>query len=265
MQNIRQLSPAQSVMPAVPSTIGKPTAHEATWACSTCGIILPYQVKTGSAKGRWIRNRCACQVEEEQARDHDEISAATQRNFITKSFAWLGPKYSDLDLAEKTFDNFNRKAQPEAYLAALEFAEKMTGNLILHSPQFGTGKTHLLVAVCNRLRVKGIASHFVTAPKLFRAIQDRMDVKEPFQDIIFKAVTVPFLVIDDVDKVKASEWKEERYFEIIDERTKAGRPTGISTNKYDELKEYMGGAVCSRLKIGRIVVEMRPEDYRERL
>lgn len=243
----------------------KKTPQEATWACSTCGLILPYRVKSGVTAGQWIRNKCACQLEEARIKANDEISEVRQRNFITKTFAWLGSEYADLELAKKTFANFDNSCQQQAYDAASQFAGDLCGNIILHSKQFGTGKTHLLAAICNQLRLDSVESRFVTAPKLFRAIQDCMQNKEPYADIIFKAVTVPFLVIDDVDKVKETEWKEERYFEIIDERAKSGRPTGISTNKYDDLAKYIGGAAFSRLKIGKVVVEMRPDDYREKL
>jgi DNA replication protein DnaC len=73
------------------------------------------------------------------------------------------------------------------------------------------------------------------------------------------------LVIYDLDKAKHSEFREEIYFEIIDERVKAGRPIAISTNRLDAIEDYVGGAVCSRLKIGQIPVEMRGVDYRENM
>jgi DNA replication protein DnaC len=69
-------------------------------------------------------------------------------------------------------------------------------------------------------------------------------------------------VIDDVEKAKHSEFTEEVYFEIVDERTKAGRPIAISTNRLGDLEQYVGGAVCSRLSIGQIAVEMMGADYR---
>lgn len=268
MENVSRINPFDKndgITPMGPYLAGKKTVQEATWECATCGVVLPYRVKYGPSKGRWLRGKCACQIEEARVKDEDEINEAKQRNLITKAFGWLGSRYSDLDLAKKTFADFDFEKQPEAFDAACDFADKLRGNLLMHSSVYGTGKTHLFAAICNQLRVRGIASHFVTAPKLFRAIQDRMQRDEPYDDIIFKAVNVPFLVIDDIDKVKASDWKEERYFDIIDERTKASRPTGISTNKYDDLAKYIGGAARSRLQIGRIVVEMRPVDYREGL
>lgn len=267
MENISRINAFgdDDVTPIGPHLTGKKTAQEATWECPTCGTVLPYRVRYGLSKGRWLRGKCACQVAESRIKVEDEINEAKQRNLITKAFGWLGKGNSDLDLAVKTFEGFDASAQPEAFEAAYEFANKLRGNLIMHSKVYGTGKTHLFAAICNQLRANGIASHFVTAPKLFRVIQNRMAKDESYDDIIFKAVHVPFLVIDDIDKVKPTEWKEERYFDIIDERTKAGLPTGISTNKYDFLEMYIGGAARSRLQIGRIVVEMRPEDYRERL
>lgn len=268
MDNISRINPFgdnDGITPLAPHITGKKTAQEATWDCPTCGIVLPYRVKFGPSKGRWLRGKCACQAEEARVKDEDELSEARMRNLITKSFAWLGSGQSDLDLASKTFDNFDRKSQPEAFDAAYRFADDLKGNLILHSPVYGTGKTHLFAAICRSLHERGIETRFVTAPKLFRVIQDCMQRKESFADIITKMINAPFLVIDDIDKVKPSDWKEERYFDIIDERTKASRPTGISTNQYDLLPAYIGGAARSRLQIGRIVVEMRPVDYRERL
>ena len=246
-------------------SVGKLTAQEATWACSACGIIPPYQVKSGAIRGMWIRGRCKCQAAEELARYSDEMAEVMQRNLRTKAFAWLGKEYADMDLSLKTFETFDQAAQPEAFAAASGFALDLQGNIILHSEDFGTGKTHLLAAICNKLSKRGIASHFVAAPKLFRVIQARIQNNEPYDDIILKAISIPFLVLDDIDKAKPSEFREERYFEILDERSKAGRPTGVSTNKLKSLEVYVGGAGKSRLSIGQVEVQMLPKDYRKQL
>ena len=42
-------------------------------------------------------------------------------------------------------------------------------------------------------------------------------------------------------------------------------PTAISTNRIDELADDVGSAVCSRLKVGQIAVEMRGADDREEM
>lgn len=245
----------------VPFTVGKATPEEARWTCSRCGEIEPHQLKNK----RWIRDRCACQLAEEKARDDEEMARVRDLNLATKTFGWLGSGRSDIALRDKTFDNFSKDLQPEAYRAALKFSLKLEGSLILYGEEFGTGKTHLLAAVCNRIRARNIESHFTTSPKLFKAIQERIQHNDAYTDLIKKAVNVSLLVLDDVDKAKISEFREEIYFEIIDERTKAGRPIAISTNKLDRLGEYVGGAACSRLGIGQTAINMRAGDYRKRL
>src|SRR5437660_10629715 len=99
----------EEIIPIGAYRAGKETAQEATWECLVCGLILPYHVRTGPSKGRWIRNKCACQLEEARLKEIDEINEMRQRNFITKTFAWLGSEYADLALVHKTFENFDRQ------------------------------------------------------------------------------------------------------------------------------------------------------------
>lgn len=245
----------------LPLTVGKNTPDQATWICDVCGLIDPHRLKNG----RWIRNRCACQLAEEKARDDEAMARVRDLNFERKTYSWLGSDRSDFSLTSKTFENFNRDLQPEAHQAAKRFALKLEGSLILYGEEYGTGKTHLLAAICNRIRSRGIGSHFTTSPKLFKAIQERIQRDDAYTDLIKKAINIPLLVLDDVDKAKHSEFREEIYFEIIDERTKAHRPIAISTNKLEHLADYVGGAACSRLGIGQTAIKMRPGDYRKQM
>jgi DNA replication protein DnaC len=132
---------------------------------------------------------------------------------------------------------------------------------------FGTGKTHLLAAVCNAILLYAppITSLFTTAPKLFNAIQERIQEREGYWGLIERAIATPLLVIDDIDKAKYSQFREEIYFAILDERVKARLPTAISTNRLSALTEYVGGSVCSRLKVGQVAAEMIGDDYREEM
>jgi hypothetical protein len=81
-------------------------------------------------------------------------------------------------------------------------------------------------------------------------------VNEENQALLDRCVNTPLLVIDDIDKAKHTDAREEVYFTIIDARTNAALPTAISTNRIEDLADYVGGAVCSRLKVGQIAVEM---------
>src|SRR5437879_5446898 len=164
---------------------------------------------------------------------------------------------------QKTFENFDSRKQPKAYQSAKMFASYLKGTFVLDGT-YGTGKTHLLAAICNAaLRSeKPITSLFTTSATLFAAIQKRIGNNEDFQGLIQRAVLTPLLCLDDIDKTKWTEWREEIYFAIVDERTRRGLPIAISTNKLDDLHKYTGGAVASRLKIGQIPVVLIGEDYR---
>lgn len=241
---------------------GFATPEEAYFECENCGPVEPYHVKL---TGRWLKGQCACTIAASAAREQAEIRMAWMRDQFKRNFEWLGPQWSDMPLKDKTFDNFDDTLQPYAWKSVQIFLEERYGNLILHSVGFGTGKTHLLAAMVNCLRVNGIASRFTTAPKLFRAIQEKIDHKEEYTPLIHIACKTPLLVLDDVDKAKPSEWKQELYFEIIDERVKRGLPVALSTNRISDLAFYVGGAACSRLSISQIDVDMNGIDYRTRL
>jgi DNA replication protein DnaC len=241
------------------------TADAATWVCPTCGVIAPNRL---CARGivRYARKRCACEQALQQRQEREQRKREWCAWQAGRTYSWLGSRWSDAPLRYKTFDTFQAVLQPEAFDAARLFAAHPSGTLVLYGT-FGTGKTHLLAGVCNAalLNTPSVTSLFTTAPKLFAAIGGRIQEEQGYSDIIERAIATPLLVIDDVDKAKHTEFREEIYFAIIDERVKLEKPTAISTNRLSTLADYVGGAVCSRLKVGQIAVEMTGEDYREEL
>jgi DNA replication protein DnaC len=255
MTNLTNIFPSDPIPPFFR------TAEEARWACQTCGMIEPHYSKHN---GLWLKASCNCLILAARKREADAERHRLEIAILKSTFEWLGPEWSDRPLAMKTFENFKSDLQVEGYAAAEMFVQVMEGSLILHGV-FGTGKTHLLASVCNRLRALGKESRFTTAPNLFGAIQERMNYNDDYNKIIRWASTTPLLVIDDIDKAKWSEFREEKYFAIIDNRVKRGLPTAISTNRLDELANFVGGAVASRLSIGQVEVEMNGQDYRKLL
>lgn len=244
------------------STFGFTTPEEATWQCETCGVIQPRLL---TAISRYVKGTCDCQQarwEQERKEERLRQLKAQEAQRRRAVYSWLGSRWSSESLASKTFANFEVLRQPEAYQTTLAFADVMEGTLILSSPAFGTGKTHLLAALCQEMTKREKLCLFTTAPKLFQAIQWCIGQNEDYTSLIQKAVNTPLLVLDDIDKAKWTEFREEIYFELIDSRVNAGRPLALSTNKLDNLASYVGGACCSRLSIGQIAVEMVGKDYR---
>lgn len=251
------------------------TKEEATWECVAgqtgayhgiplvyqgCGIIEPAEHSTPF---RTLYTQRACACEREALEQYRQKVWRSERRAALRSgtFAWLGDQWSDLPLIKKTFENFCRERQVEAYDTTLAFKDILAGTLILHG-SYGTGKTHLLAALCNELHKKNTECRFVSAAKLFHFIQEKIAHHESYAQVIRSAASTPLLVLDDVDKAKYSEFREEIYFDIIDARVMRELPIAISTNRFAELPSFVGGACASRLRVGLISIEMVGEDYR---
>jgi DNA replication protein DnaC len=240
--------------------------EDAMVECEACGeTVFPKRLQM-NGEVRYGKGRCACQEEAAKKAMIEQQRAQMIDVQSRHIYTWLGGTFTDASLRNKTFENFDQSRQPLAYEAARAFAADPYGVLILHG-SYGTGKTHLLAAICNAAlrNPNPTTSLFTTSANLFNAIQKRIRDNEEIQGIIHRAVTSRLFVLDDTDKAKWTEFREEIYFAIVDERTKRELPIALSTNKLDELHTYVGGAVASRLQIGRIEVEMAGKDYRKEL
>ena len=256
-----------------PSQRGYDTYDEALWVCPKCGPVEP---KFSKLTGHWLRlTECACQVQARIQAGKAERRAAWIQQDQHTCYNWLGPWISDdLPLVESTFEAFHPKwiahnpetgdrliNLTEAYNAARLFALQPNGVIVFYGP-YGTGKTHLLAAICNELRKRGVSSRFCVAAKLHQAVAECYKSGEDAYKLTYQAIVAPLLVIDDVGASKLSESRLETYETIIDERTKHRRPIAISTNYLDRLEEFVGGRAKSRLSMNQIAVEMDGDDYR---
>lgn len=238
--------------------------EEVTWECLICGIQKPHSYTVRKVTYYTYR-KCACQLAEEERLEQERRKQERLEYYANNTYNWLGSRWNELPLRAKTFENFDADRQQRAYNAALDFVANTFGTFILHG-SYGTGKTHLLAAICNETLIKHERrSLFTTSTKLFAAIQQKIANREDHYTVVEQAVKTPLLVLDDVDKAKWSEFREEIYFAIVDERVKRDLPIALSTNRLEELDKFVGGAVFSRLKIGQVAIEMIGKDYREAL
>lgn len=252
-----------------------PAPAELFWTCDTCGPIEPRALPTG----RWIKRSCQCQIAARQAtRAKQEHQEWLQKTRLRTYGGWLGERWEDeeivTEMCAKTFQSFKKERDPMAYKKAWEFAQNPQGNLLLCG-SYGTGKTHIEAAIANYLRETGMllptgerkpmSSLFASAPQFFRAYNDAMNAtdKTRFVCMTDQAIGTPLLIIDDIDKARPTDFRQDTYFLILDERYKAKRPTIISTNREDNLADYVGEAVAySRFMRKLEIIEMVGSDYR---
>jgi len=179
-----------------------------------------------------------------------------------QTFRWIGQQWVEPHLEELTFSTFDRRRQPHAFAQAQAFAQAPQGTLAL-TGSYGSGKTHLLVAIANARREANLPCLYVSAAVLFEAIQDRIHREQEYQPLLQRAARTPLLLIDDVDKPKPSEFRESVYYALFNQRNRAGLPFAITCNCHPrELERWIGGAALSRLLQGLIPLGMNGPDYR---
>lgn len=235
-----------------------PDPVEKTWRCPTCGTIRPREIKPGL----YLRRPCACEQRQREAREREAIRYQMQIDQRAQTFRWIGQEWAEQHLEALTFATFERQRQPQACDQAQAFAQTPRGTLAL-TGSYGSGKTHLLVAVANARREANLPCLYVSAVALFEAIQDRIHREQDYQPLLQRAAHTPLLLIDDLDKPKPSEFRESVYYALFNQRNLAGLPQAITCNCHPrELERWIGGAALSRLMQGLIPLGMQGPDYR---
>ena len=86
--------------------------------------------------------------------------------------------------------------------------------------RWGTGKTYLLAAIVNECRGRGLASVYITVADLLDDLRQTFDPQnnESFSGLWKRICDAKVLALDEVDKFRASEWAEEKFFQLVDRR-----------------------------------------------
>ena len=137
----------------------------------------------------------------------------------------------------------------ELALAAIERSEEFRGGLMTGSP--GTGKTRLLVALCQREHEAGKRVHFYLARRFFRRLSAvyAPNPSEREQAVIDDLSHCDLLAIDDLGhEGKPSDFVLGALHEIVQNRHGNYRPTLVSTNlALAEIAARYDDAIASRL------------------
>lgn len=254
MKRLHNLYPAPAW--AIPRLSRDP--EEKTWTCPRCGVVPPIAF----TDGWYARRPCACERAAFEARQLRQLREELAQARQALTYTWLGRAWAEPGLFAKTFETFQRERQPAAYDLALAFAARPQGVLVLYG-SYGAGKTHLLAAIANAMSAAGRTCRFASTTLLFGAIQERIGQGLDYLDISRRAISAPLLLLDDLDKLKPSEFREETLYTTLNGRNVAGLPLAITSNRPpDELAPWIGGAGCSRLMAGLIPVPMQGPDYR---
>ena len=173
----------------------------------------------------------------------------------------------DATAESMTFETFSLRYYEEAPIAGggkaprqtmgeiLEFCGAYAERFSPHAPsvlmtgETGLGKTHLSLAIANRVMQKGWSAMYASSPDLFRRLQNEYYGKgEPGVDTMDALLTTQLVILDDLGAELENQFNVSALYNIVNSRLNAGRPTIINTNlSPKELERRYGGRVASRL------------------
>jgi DNA replication protein DnaC len=200
---------------------------------------------------------CVCRQAEVNRKSHKNLFAYSQLN----------------ELKDLTFENFEPRGRiglgdhqaaslEYAYNQAKQYASSHNGWLVLHG-KYGCGKTHLAAAIANFAVENRIKTLFITVPDLLDSLRfsynssSETTFEEKFEEIR----GCPFLILDDFGTQNATQWAQEKLFQIINYRYINKLPMVVTTNlELDQIE----GRIRSRLEDPALVTRahIQAPDYR---
>jgi len=176
------------------------------------------------------------------------------------------------DLKELTFETFlprGRTGLGELHANSLESSFNRTrqyaGNLqgwLLITGRTGCGKTHLAAAIANFAVSMGVPTLFLTVPDLLDTLRfaygsENISFEERFEEIR----SASLLVLDDFGTQNATDWAQEKLFQIINYRYINHLPLVVTTNL---ALSQIEARIRSRLQDPEMVslVRIQAPDYR---
>ena len=173
---------------------------------------------------------------------------------------------------QMTFINFNDKPTgpdlPDQVARRLELASRIARTYAQHPDGWlvlaggtGSGKTHLAAAIAHQQRQAGRPYLFVVVPDLLDRLRADMRGDRDRPEYIEHVRTCEFLVLDDLGVHSATEWAQEKLYQILNYRYNAKLPTVITVRSTDELPATW----VSRMRDEKVGMfhEIQAPDYRD--
>jgi DNA replication protein DnaC len=225
----------------------------------TCAVHGAYPVLELSHGGVVMRKtRCnACVVAELAS---EEAARAAKESAIRQSR--LAAKFKQSAIPEgfqdRTFANFIADApgKEKALRIATKFADAFpamlqNGASLLFLGGIGTGKTHLAVAIGQRVMAAGYSCMYETQGEMVIRLRDcmRRDASESMTSMLDSYGNVDLLLLDEVGILAATDDVKAHIMNVMDRRYRNGKPTILLSNLTPkEFVDYVGERVADRLR-----------------
>lgn len=215
--------------------------HDAGWFTYDCDI---HDHNFGKL------HRCPCQQSSDVAQKCATLRANSGLNAVsTQTFVTFDPDHA---------------GTRSAYRAARAFANQPEGFLYLYG-SYGSGKTHLAMAIGNALIDAAMSIYFAVVPDLL----DKLQVAQfdgygaGYERLTRQLRTVDVLILDDLGAEKTTEWRTMQLYLLVNERYQLNRPTIITSNlapSSDRWEPRLRSRLCDDVLVHS--VNLQAADYR---
>lgn len=168
---------------------------------------------------------CTCQRDTIAERRNAQLRALSNLDVVAdKTFATFS-----LDLPNLSEEQLSTLRI--SYDLAFRYAENPEGWLLFQG-NFGSGKTHLAVAIANYRLAQGDNVLFLTVPDLLDHLRATFGPSSEvaYDDLFERVRNVPLLVLDDLGAESPTPWAQEKLFQLINHRYQHRLATVITTN-----------------------------------
>lgn len=242
-----------------------------------CSICEGAGLRVVERDGRRFAEECVCRIQERAARRLKR--AAVPRRY----------EHCTLESYETGFPSSHR-SQGTALMRARKFVEsyplETDGTGLLLTGSIGVGKTHLATGILQALVVeRGAVGLFYDYRDLLKQVQNSYNsqVRETEMEILRPVFEAEVLVLDELGAAKPTDWVWDTVAHILNTRYNDRRTTIITTNyanlpplgvgggetaarlREETLGDRIGERMRSRLQEMCVVVEMKGEDFRQKV
>ena len=151
----------------------------------------------------------------------------------------------------------------------LEFTRRYAEDFTPHSGSIlmfggtGLGKTHLSLAIANKVLEKGYSVIYDSIINILRSIEKEHFSRDHSSEVTDLILNAELLILDDLGTEYETPFYNSTVYNLINTRLNANRPTIISTNlDYEGIKKRYESRVVSRLTTLYSCLEFKGEDVR---
>ncbi|HEZ7986584.1 MAG TPA: ATP-binding protein [Ruminococcus sp.] len=146
-----------------------------------------------------------------------------------------------------------------------QYAETFTsesGSIFMFG-ETGLGKTHLSLAIANRVLERGYSVIYNSSINILRNIEREHFSREHSSEMIDLIMDTDLLILDDLGTEYETSFYIATIYNIINSRLNSGKPTIISTNlDFSGIKRRYDERVVSRLVAAYTCLEFKGDDVR---